>query len=200
MQSWKNFAKKDEFDQLKSDDSDEQEIRKEDESKQDEEKKTKTNNENESNKANDSNGSGSSKDTKKNGGNNNIGNVGENKNGNNNIIRNTCRYFVNSACFYGKNCRNFHPEVCKEWAEKGKCQNINRDQGCKLVHQRKCRSIELQEICRRPNCGFLHPTNIKIRSQNMHPEHKPQYHDNGYRITVGQEAVFQDILSYFGFK
>ncbi|MCP4255405.1 MAG: hypothetical protein GY775_18775 [Candidatus Scalindua sp.] len=48
----KELAKKDEFDQLKSDDSDEQEIRKEDESKQDEEKKTKTNNENESNKAN----------------------------------------------------------------------------------------------------------------------------------------------------
>ncbi len=141
------------------------------------------NNENESNKAN---GSGSSKDTKKNGGNNNIGNVGGINNGNN-IIRNTCKYFVNSACFYGHTCRNFHPEVCKEWAEKGKCQNLNRGQGCKLVHQRKCRSVELQEICHKPYCGFLHPTNIKIRSQNMHPERKPQYQEYGYRMDQQSE-------------
>ncbi len=93
------------------------------------------NNENGSNKANVSNGSGISKDTKKNGENNNIGNVGGNNNGNNNIIRNICKYFVNSACFYGHSCRNFHPEVCKEWAKNGKCQNLNRGQGCKLVHQ-----------------------------------------------------------------
>ena len=183
----KELSKRDEFDQPESDESDEQETRKEDESKQDE-KKTKTNNENESNKANDSNGIGSSKDTKKNGGNNNIGNIGgNNNNGNNNTIKNTCKYFVNSACFYGRSCRNFHPEVCKEWAKNGKCQNLNRGQGCKLVHQRKCRSIELQEICHKPNCGFLHPTNIKIGKQNMHHERKPQYHDNGYRMDQQSE-------------
>ena len=159
--------------------------RKEDESKQDE-KKTKMNNDNESNKTNGSNGSGSSKDTKNDGGNNNIGNVGGNNNGNN-ITRNICKYFVNSACFYGQTCRNFHPEVCKEWAEKGKCQNLNRGQGCKLVHQRKCRSVELQEICHKPYCGFLHPTNIKIRSQNMHPERKPQYQEYGYRMDQQSE-------------
>ena len=94
---------------------------------------------------------------------------------------------MHRACNYGNSCRNFHPKVCKEWAESGKCQNLNRNQGCKLAHPRKCRSIEQQEICHRHNCGYLHPTNIIIRNPSMHHKRKPQYQDNGYRMDQHNE-------------
>merc|ERR1712025_1275512 len=56
----------------------------------------------------------------------------------NNNARTTCKYFLTSACRFGDNCRNFHPEICKEWAGKGSCANINADPNCKLAHPKKC--------------------------------------------------------------
>ena len=73
------------------------------------------------------------------------------------------------------------------WAEDGKCINLNKD--CKSTHPPKCRSSFTQGVCRRPNCGYVHPTNINIRSQHSHSEYKPQpqYQRHEFRMDQDRE-------------
>ena len=108
----------------------------------------------------------------------------------NNNARTPCKYFLTSACRFGDNCRNFHPEICKEWAAKGSCANINADPNCKLAHPKKCRKY----ACNEHKCNYIHPTNVRKRyqnktptnlnssHQNINPRGKPQYEDQGYNI------------------
>lgn len=108
----------------------------------------------------------------------------------NNNTRTACKYFITSACRFGDNCRNFHPEICKEWAAKGSCANINADPNCKLAHPKKCGKND----CNGNKCNYVHPTNFRkryqnktptnfnSRYQNINPRGKPQYEDQGYNI------------------
>ena len=108
----------------------------------------------------------------------------------NNNARTTCKYFLTSACRFGDNCRNFHPEICKEWAAKGSCANINADPNCKLAHPKKCGKY----ACNGHKCNYVHPTNSSKRYQNKTPTNhtssyqninqrgKPQYEDQGFNI------------------
>lgn len=90
--------------------------------------------------------------------------------------RTKCKYFLSSYCRFGNKCRNYHPDVCKEWSTKGACANINEDQQCKLAHPPKCRMFE----CHRNNCKYLHPTNISKRKQDKPPMNRPQYQDRRF--------------------
>ena len=108
----------------------------------------------------------------------------------NNNARTACKYFLTSACRFGDNCRNFHPEICKEWAAKGSCANINADPNCKLAHPKKCGKY----ACNGHKCNYVHPTNSSKRYQNKTPTNhtssyqninqrgKPQYEDQGFNI------------------
>ena len=108
----------------------------------------------------------------------------------NNNARTACKYFLTSACRFGDKCRNFHPEICKEWAAKGSCANINADPNCKLAHPKKCGKF----ACNGHKCNYVHPTNVSKRNQNkpptnfnnshqiIKPRDKPQYEDQGFNI------------------
>ena len=130
----------DEMVQEQKKDEDEQKTKKnqEEKNKQDKESNKNKGSEKKNNKNNNRNGSNNNK-------NNNIGNNSNNgtgDNGNNRDGRITCKFFLTSSCRFGHKCRNIHPEICKEWAAKGKCRNINENPQCKLAHPKK-----VQKIC-----------------------------------------------------
>ena len=64
---------------------------------------------------------------------------------------------MNRSCKFGNYCRREHPEICKRWLEKGRCENINDT--CTFPHPTICISHIKREICYRRNCGLVHPKN-----------------------------------------
>ena len=176
-------AKNAEIDIMKIMSIDDEDIEQEPKEKNKEKEKEKNK---EKNKKNEDNKNSNEKDESNNNNKANNNNTGASGNGNGNK-RIICKYFLSSFCKFGNKCRNSHPDVCKEWATKGVCANINEDPQCKLAHPPKCRMF----VCHRNNCKYLHPTNISKRKQNNPPMIKPQYQDRGFNINQ-QDRDFLD--------
>ena len=100
-----------------------------------------------------------------------------NKDGNKERI--TCKYFLTSKCRFGTKCRNFHPEICKNWAKIGFCDNINRNPQCKMPHPPKCNG----NACRgQQNCRYVHPAYVRKIKQNIPPIDKPQNQNQTFNV------------------
>ena len=75
-----------------------------------------------------------------------------------------CWFYENRTCKFGSQCRNAHPEACKQMLEYGKCPNSY----CKLFHPKICRELYDHGLCRRSNCWYIHPTKIANRNGMYH--------------------------------
>ena len=66
-----------------------------------------------------------------------------------------CWYWKNRKCRYTTNCKQDHPEHCKDMVENGLC----KDSKCKLIHPKICRNLFFKGYCPRgESCWFIHPS------------------------------------------
>ena len=99
------------------------------------------------------------KETNKNGDNRNI-----NQNLEGNDKKTTCWYWKNRKCRFGSNCKDDHPEQCKDILETGLC----KESRCKLAHPKICRNLFYKGYCPRGNaCWFIHPSKIRNNQINI---------------------------------
>ena len=85
-----------------------------------------------------------------------------------------CKNFIHRVCIFGNNCRYTHPDICREWADNGRCEGVNGT--CKMPHPQICRTHIKQETCMWLNCRYVHPRNTQQRRVPKQQRH--EYRDN----------------------
>ena len=85
-----------------------------------------------------------------------------------------CKNFIHRVCIFGNNCRYTHPNICREWADNGRCEGVNGT--CKMPHPQICRTHIKQETCLWIECRYVHPRNTQQRRVPKQQRH--EYRDN----------------------
>ena len=80
-----------------------------------------------------------------------------------------CKFFIKNRCRFGDSCRYNHKKLCTKWKEEGDCDT----DGCKHSHPTKCKFF-FKGICKRRNCGFLHPSNLVISRRDTQNNNRYQ--------------------------
>ena len=112
----------------------------------------------------------------------------QNKNEGNNTKKEICWFWKNKKCRFGENCKNEHPEQCKDMLETGLC----KESRCKKLHPKICRNLFYRGICPRGNsCWFTHPTNCTNNENNNNSNH-----DNRRSYTSNTENTLQRTSLY----
>ena len=74
-----------------------------------------------------------------------------------------CWFWKNRKCRYTINCKQHHPEQCKDILETGRC----RDSRCNLVHPKICRNLFFKGYCHRgESCWYIHPSKCPNNQPN----------------------------------
>ena len=103
----------------------------------------------------------------------------DNNNNNNNdrpvTPKEVCWYWKNRKCRYTTDCKQAHPEQCKEMLETGRCH----EDRCKLIHVKICRNLFFKHYCPRgDSCWFVHPSKINNNQNNQNPHNNSNGNNN----------------------
>ena len=101
---------------------------------------------------------------------NNNRNNDNNSNNSRNEDGNTCWFYVNHKCKFGRNCNKEHPEACQQLLEFGVCNGGNN---CKLLHPKLCKNFMSRKGCTRHVCWFVHPSEIGKSNHGRRMPHRP---------------------------
>ena len=84
---------------------------------------------------------------------------------------NMCSFFRSNKCKFGndgKQCRFYHPPVCRKYKEWGNDEKsgCNKGEECNYFHVKICKSGGSARKCKRSNCNLVH---VRVRKQNSPP-------------------------------
>ena len=140
-----------------------------------------TNNDNRNDEDNQANNSNDDDNNNSDTNQNNLMNNNRNQSNNNNrpvTSKDVCWYWKNRKCKYTTNCKEDHPEQCKEMLELGLC----KDSRCKRLHPKICRNLFFNKYCPRGDtCWFVHPSKIKNNVLNNQNTQNPYNNLNNRR-------------------